>query len=473
MTILRRDTPVIPATPLPDTTSPARRLCSGGSPGPRSRPGGAGLPWRPGFGAALLGLLLAAGACGDAASRDEAGAGLEGPDRTLALQAEPLYEVGGFDAPDWATFGDVGRVAFDADGYLYLLDTQVDQVTLVSPEGEFVRTIGSSGEGPGEIRGAFSMTVMPDGRVVISDLGHQALVVYDREGNWLGNVPLDVGEEGLPGGDAAATAGGRIVAGEAIRMRMRTGDEDEDAESLTEEEGRPLWSYPTVEGDTARLLAMTWEAPEPQGEGARMEGGSDGNRVAFQMSRLLAFEPDLLVATLPGGGVAVSDSTTWEVDILDEAGNRIAQLARPIPPVPVTDAVRDAERERRLAEIEERSGSGRLNVMGGGNFQLDPSAVTSMMRDRIETMAFHTEIPVIEALAADGYGRLWVQRSGGVPGEDGPTDVVTADGGYVGTIPPDGLRIPEAFGPDGLAAYIETDDLDVPTVRVVRITGGS
>ncbi|MDE2795022.1 MAG: hypothetical protein OXL34_09410 [Gemmatimonadota bacterium] len=43
------------------------------------------------------------------------------------------------------------------------------------------------------------------------------------------------------------------------------------------------------------------------------------------------------------------------------------------------------------------------------------------------------------------------------------------DGTYVGTLPPQGLGTPDAFGPGGLPAYIEFDEMDVPTVRVVRL----
>ena len=48
-------------------------------------------------------------------------------------------------------------------------------------------------------------------------------------------------------------------------------------------------------------------------------------------------------------------------------------------------------------------------------------------------------------------------------------DVWSPDGRYVGTLPPDGLRTPDAFGPDGLMAYVELDEMEVPTVRVVRL----
>ena len=56
-----------------------------------------------------------------------------------------------------------------------------------------------------------------------------------------------------------------------------------------------------------------------------------------------------------------------------------------------------------------------------------------------------------------------------MPGQDGPTDVLTPDGAYLGTIAADGLRIPDAFGPGGLVAYIEEDELEVQRVRVARL----
>jgi hypothetical protein len=84
-------------------------------------------------------------------------------------------------------------------------------------------------------------------------------------------------------------------------------------------------------------------------------------------------------------------------------------------------------------------------------------------------MVFYHEVQVIERLATDWADRIWVQRSSGTPGEAGSTDVITADGEYVGTLPPDGLKIPTAFGPDGLAVWIETDEFDAQRVVVARI----
>lgn len=54
-------------------------------------------------------------------------------------------------------------------------------------------------------------------------------------------------------------------------------------------------------------------------------------------------------------------------------------------------------------------------------------------------------------------------------GADGPTEIVAPRGGYVGTIALTGVRIPDAFGPDGLIAYIDEDELEVQRERVARL----
>ena len=49
--------------------------------------------------------------------------------------------------------------------------------------------------------------------------------------------------------------------------------------------------------------------------------------------------------------------------------------------------------------------------------------------------------------------------------------VFGAIGRYVGTYATGATAMPSAFGPDGLAAFIETDDFDVPVVVVRRLPG--
>lgn len=60
-----------------------------------------------------------------------------------------------------------------------------------------------------------------------------------------------------------------------------------------------------------------------------------------------------------------------------------------------------------------------------------------------------------------------IGRSDPVDRAQPPIDVVTVEGRYLGTI--SGQSLPSALGPERLAAYVETDELDVQRITVRRL----
>lgn len=418
-------------------------------------------------GSLAAGLTAALTACGGGEAGGPAPeTGLDGPDRELALTPEPVFSVGGFDAPEWATFGSVAQVAFDGRGHLYVLDGQTNIVTEIDAQGQFVRTIGRPGEGPGELSNPFALTVTDRGEVAVFDVGHQGWVVYGPDGEYLRNVRLDMGEVGIPGRQLTEHPDGGVVGPIGGRIRFGPGGGGGEDEVPS----RPVAYFALAEDDTSRVLYQAWDLPPaPEGDQENLSMG-EGRSVQLRMPTLRAFEPEIFAAAVPDGRVAVVDSTGYRIKFVDASGTVVDVLERPIAPTPVTPALAQMEKERRAAEMAENSSGGMTIMVGGsGGGQVDPAAVRRMMEGRLETMIFAEEIPVIERMAADRDGRIWVQRSSGEPGVDGPTDVLTVDGRYLGTIPPTGLRIPDAFGPNGLYVREETDEFDVPTLIVERV----
>ena len=133
--------------------------------------------------------------------------------------------------------------------------------------------------------------------------------------------------------------------------------------------------------------------------------------------------------------------------------------------------MKDAERERRLEEESKR----RVAALAGDR---DPPPQILTMINRyldaqragVENMQFHLEVPVVAAVRTTWEGTLWIARSA-EPGasESGPIDVVAPNSRYIGTFPAGQLEMPDAFGPDGLVAFIETDEFDVPVINVRRL----
>ena len=142
-------------------------------------------------------------------------------------------------------------------------------------------------------------------------------------------------------------------------------------------------------------------------------------------------------------------------------------ITRPIAPERVTPAIEEAEKERMEARRRALGGGGRTRMM---EIRGADGTVQSTSYELPEPV-FFPELSVIHALTATWEGRIWVQRRGEYPETDGPIDVLTPDGDYIGTFPLGTAALPDAFGPDGLAAFIELDELGVATVVVRRLPG--
>ncbi len=428
------------------------------------------------FAAPLLATFLFSACGGDATSGGPAGLG--GADFDLAWSTDVAYTLGGFEAMDWDAFGNVSGVGFDRDGNLYILDSQAATVHVVDPSGERIRSFGRQGEGPGELNQPQSLVVLPDGTAAVYDFGKFGWVKYGPDGEWIEDVTSpDPGNIQLLGN--FSVAGDEAVLAEVVgRIRMSRGSGDEDAESGEAEQlGDPLVRM-TLDGAETTTVFRAWDPPDPEGpEREFSAGNAAGNAIQLRMPQIRAFEPEFSFAGLPDGGFVAVDSTTYRVEVFDAAGQPVGTITRPISPTAVTPAIEQSERERRLAAVDEREAQGgqtgrvvMLGSGGGGNF--DMSGMNDMEREGIANMVFWPEVPVVEDLGADWSGRIWVQRSSGQPGEDGPTDIVLADQTYIGTLPADGLRIPDAFGPNGLAAWIERDEYEAERVVVARIVEG-
>lgn len=431
-------------------------------------------PTRPPLLFLLPSLCLAALSCGDA-PRDAPGAGRDASDATdipLAATTEHLYRVGALVGEDWETFGSIRSVHFDASGNLHVFDAGAHRMVVVDAAGNHLRTVGTQGEGPGEIGNAHAAALLADGRTVIYDLGiPAAFEIFGPEGQFLEGVTSDI-NKGAPGELMLPLPDGRLVSMGGPRYRVyapgETPDEDEPRE---DDHLRDIHVF-ALDGSDQRVLYRAWNLPPTESDESIEGSSEEGGGLSMSFSRMRAFDPGLSIGVLSDGRVAVADSVTYKVKLVAMDGTVGGTIARPVAPEPVTEAVMAATRTARLEGLGEMTGGNiRFQSVAGevdlGDMQ---GQIHEMLVRQIETMVFTEEIPVIAGLAVDREDRLWIARMG--PGGDeaaGTTDVVAANGEYIGTLPADGLRIPAAFGPGGLMAYIDSDEMDVQTVRVIRL----
>ena len=223
-----------------------------------------------------------------------------------------------------------------------------------------------------------------------------------------------------------------------------------------------------VETDT---IVQAWQPTRPEMDEPDLPDVQVGGRTvdigAFlaQSAGPPVFEPPLLMGVLPDGGTVHSDSSAYALKLTPPVGGEVVRIiTRPLRPEPVTPEVEDVMKQR-LQEQREEFGVGQkkfVEIRGpGGSSQ-------TMSYQRPEP-SFYPEIPVVSDLATTWEGRIWVQREREELDGGGPIDVLTADGEYLGTFPADATAVPDAFGPDGLAAFIQLDEFDVATVVVRRL----
>ena len=417
---------------------------------------------------------------------------LPGSDERLESGFEEIFSVGVLDGEDWEMLGTVMHVAFDEGGNLYIVDglggmsmstgggarvvmpgSDGMRVLVFDASGNFLRRFGSAGEGPGEFNSPAGFAVTRDGTMIVADVGHRAYQLFGSDGSFLRMVRGSDGDRpaGLARALLADPRGDAVFTGNFGNRRAFIGGGDADPPT-----SRPITRV-GLGGEVARAdtVVRAWLPPRAEAEiklpgNIRIAGGGS-SRASNALSGLkqpLVFEPPLLAGVLPDGSIVHSDSSAYELKVTPPDGGEATRIMRrPLRPEPVTPRV---EKDY-VKELEARGGGGgRVGMViasttGGANA---PASRQSFSFDLPEP-EFFPEIPILRALFTTWEGRIWVRRRGGEPNSDGPIDVVTGDGRYVGTFREGAVEMPDAFGPNGMAAFIERDELDVARVVVRRL----
>lgn len=388
---------------------------------------------------------------------------LSGRARPLDADFEEIFRVGVLEGADWEMFANVKSVAFDARGNLYVVDGakvvfEGDMRVLVfDASGNFVREFGSMGEGPGEFKMPTRVAVMRDGTTVVEDLGHGAYQLFDANGEFLRRVPMahsNIGYHNM----LPDPRGGGVFMSDEEGVSFNVGGAPSPRPTW-----RPVWRM-DLGGEEARndTVVEGWLAP-------RTEGRTNAD-APFALDPV--YKPPLLAAVLPDGSVVHSDSSAWELQITPPGkGGMVRVLRRPLRPRPVTGAM-----ERAYNSIVSNTGS-----------RVDPASGEETTYE-LPKRVFYPEVSILLAISATWEGRIWAQRRGADAGKPrsiapshpdlvvpttwrspGPIDIVTADGRYLGTFATEATAMPDAFGPDGMAAFIELDELGVASVVVRRL----
>jgi len=377
---------------------------------------------------------------------------LDATERPLTMSVERIYQLGLEAGPEWQLFTwiEPHDIGFDAAGNLLVLDDV--RVLTVDPTGNLVRESGRRGQGPGEFEAPASIAVQPDGSFAVFDGGGSTLMWFDRVGALDHERRLDLSD--LPDGPLRPHPRGGFVAtaGQGLFASLASPD--------PEDSGIPLKRYaPTDRGGPGALFSA-WKPVSAETE--EPERGV----VTVRLVEQTAFEPNLHFAVLPNGTLVVVDSVDYRLKVVNERGRVIATVERPLAPRPVSAGDRAREKDR-LRDLAPTSG---LSVGSSSGDTRAPR--DGHLEELLEQLRFADSFPVIANLASDWDGLLWIERTGTPFGTPGPIDILSLEDGYLGTIPSGDVQFPAAFGPNGLVAFIVSDELDVRHITVGRVRLG-
>lgn len=107
--------------------------------------------------------------------------------RIGSLEGDPDYQ-----------FGQIGLITVGSDGRMYVIDAQAQQLKVFTAAGEFERTIGGPGGGPGELgAGAAVVVIGPGDTLLVPDIANRRVNRYTPDGTSHGSFPLEL-EKGMP-----------------------------------------------------------------------------------------------------------------------------------------------------------------------------------------------------------------------------------------------------------------------------------
>jgi hypothetical protein len=244
---------------------------------------------------------------------------------------DELFSLGGYSESDEEFFGVVANAIVDPAGNSYLLDEQLCEVRVFDAEGNYLRTFGREGEGPGEFRQARDMVLLPNGKVGVIYGQQTRMASYDLDGTIGPDISLTPEGTRFAFMMGAQSRGGQFV----IQQHSSSIKDNEMTSTMSmlglEVDGTVKHTY--AESSTTQKLT--------------------GNSISISIS-----DDDMANAwvLLEDGSMAINHAgDEYEIEILSPEGELIRTITREYEPLRRSDEeLERLDRERR--ERAEQSG---------------------------------------------------------------------------------------------------------------------
>lgn len=253
-------------------------------------------------------------------------------EKPLTLSLQELWRIGGDSEAEGEFFGLITDIAVHPSGEVYLVDTQLSEVKVFSPQGEYRRTIGREGEGPGEFRRPSTLFFDAAGNLGVVQTQPSRVVMFEPGGTPAAPFPLQSPEDG----------GFRML--QAAKYR---------GGSLVVQGG----SFRHQEGTVERTNAIV-RLGETGQELARFHTITSTSNMARMVIKEDEFGVPWTVG--PQGDVYAALDRTWKISVWDPAGKLRRVISLDYQPLMRTAAEIDKRKKELGSRIQIRSNAGRI-----------------------------------------------------------------------------------------------------------------
>ena len=343
------------------------------------------------------------------------------PDEGWQIVEEMRY---GSDTGDDAIFfGSIRSFDVDAQGRLYVLDNQSQEIHIFDPDGVWVRTVGTRGAGPGEFENAAAVDITRTGEIWVMEMQKGQLSILDSTGNYQRTERVN-----STGWDYWPYPGGFDQLGRYNAFVFSL--EAEDASELLTRFDQSFAPLDTVALPVSPVKTERFEV-------VNEDGGYISSSIPFQGSFSWRFSAS--------GNFWTLLTRPYELAEITADGRVLRTVTREFELMPVT-----------AAELNDaREGLTWFTNQGG---KIDESRIPRTK-------------PVVSAFFSDDEGNLWVRRTETTPEAEGSLfDVFSAEGYFLGEVRfPFSLRSNKPIVRDGLLYGTITDDLGADLIVRARI----
>jgi hypothetical protein len=232
-------------------------------------------------------------------------------------QVEEVARIGSLDAGP-AAFGRVRSVVLDGGGSIYVADQQAAEIRVFDSRGEYVRTLGRRGRGPGEFGDLYSLAWLGDTLVAL-DPRNARLGLMSATGEWLGLWRW------------------QPFSGPAVRLHQAT----------LEAVYAPVVVQPAAGTISPALVRFTHEGPgdtlvippTPEGRPSNAVCPTPNGGIRFFA---IPYLPGLEHAGAPGGALAVAWEDEYRILFIGVSGDTLRVVERRLDRVPLSEAEWDA-----------------------------------------------------------------------------------------------------------------------------------